>query len=331
MSRAGGSALILGPGGSGRTWGDRVMKTIAPPRLKPGDRIGIVAPSGPVVPRALVAGARVLEEAGFRLVFGRHVRERRGHLAGTDRARLDDLNRMLADPDVRCVLMARGGYGAMRLASGVDWAALRRDPKLFAGFSDATFLHLAIARHSGVRTLHAPNLHGLGARRGREIERLLAWMTQPLPPERMRTLAAPRRVNGARGSAEGCVVGGNLALVHYAAASGHLPSLRGCLLFLEEVNEPPYKVDGMLCALREGGWMDGVRGVVLGDFTRCVPRKGHRELRLRQVLEDHLKPLQVPAWAGLGAGHGPRNYPVPMGARATLSKGRLVYEEGVVS
>lgn len=307
------------------------MKAVAPPRLRPGDRIGVVAPSGPVLPRALAAGARVLEDAGFRVVFGRHLRERRGHLAGADRARLDDLNRMFRDPDIRCVLMARGGYGAMRIASGVDWDAVRRDPKLFAGFSDATFLHLGLARHARVRTLHGPNLHGFGARRGSEIPRFLAWVTQPVPPERVRTFAAPRRVNGAAGPVEGCVVGGNLALVHYAAAAGYLPPLRGCILFLEEVNEPPYKVDGMLCALRTGRWLEGVRGVVLGDFTRCLPRKGYRELRLRQVLEDHLSPMRTPAWSGLCAGHGRRNYPVPFGARARLARGRLIYEEGVVS
>jgi muramoyltetrapeptide carboxypeptidase len=304
---------------------------VAPPRLRAGDRIGVVAPSGPVLARALLAGAKVMEEAGFRVVLGKHLRKRRGHLAGPDEDRLDDLNRMLRDPDVRFVFMARGGYGAMRIASGVDWDAMRRDPKIFAGFSDATFLHLGMARHAGVRTLHAPNLHGLGARRGSEISRLLAWLTEPFPPEAVRTLAAPRRLNGANGSAEGCVVGGNLALVHYAAAAGHMPSLDGCILFLEEVNEPPYKIDGMLCALREGGWLAGVRGVALGDFTRCRPRKGYRELRLRQVLEDHLAPLGVPAWSGVRAGHGSRNYALPFGARAVLGKGRLVYTEGLVS
>ena len=291
----------------------------------------MVAPSGPVLPRALVAGARVLEEAGFRVVFGRHVRDRRGHLAGPDRTRLEDLNRMLRNPDIRCVLMARGGYGAMRIASEVDWSAMRRDPKVFAGFSDATFLHLGMAKHAGVRTLHGPNLHGLGAKRGSEVPRLLAWLTQPLPAEHVRTLAAPRRMDGARGEAVGRVMGGNLALVHYAASAGYLPPLRGSILFLEEVNEPPYKVDGMLCALREGHWLRGVRGVVLGDFTRCVPRKGHHELTLRQVLEDHLGPLQAPAWSGLSAGHGVRNYPIPLGARARMAKGRLRFEEGVVS
>jgi len=307
------------------------MKPIAPPRLRPGDRIGVVAPSGPVLARALAAGARVLEEAGFRVVFGRHLRERRGHLAGPDAARLADLNRMLRDPDIRCVLMARGGYGTMRLASGVDWGAMRRDPKLFAGFSDATFLHLGMARHAGVRTLHGPNLHGLGSRRGSEVPRFIAWVTQPMPSRRVRTLAVPRGLEGPRGAVAGRVVGGNLALFHYTAAAGHLPSVRGCIVFLEEVNEPPYKIDGMLCALREGGWLNGLRGVVLGDFTRCLPRKGFRELTVRQVLRDHLGPLHVPAWAGLRAGHGRRNYPLPLGARAHLTRGQLVFEEGAVS
>ena len=172
---------------------------IAPPRLRPGDRIGIVAPSGPVLRGNVVKGARTLEHAGFRVSVARHVFDRRGHLAGEDRARLDDLNRMLRDPDIRCVLMARGGYGAMRIAGEVDWRAMRRDPKVFAGFSDATFLHLGFARHSGVRTLHGPNLQGLAQGRSPEIERWLSWVTRPDLPERVRMLRAPLWIAGPAG------------------------------------------------------------------------------------------------------------------------------------
>jgi muramoyltetrapeptide carboxypeptidase len=302
---------------------------IAPPRLRPGDTVGVVAPSGPVQRGAVLAGARVLEQAGFRVRFARHLYDRRGHLAGNDAARSADLNRMLADPDVRCVLMARGGYGLLRLAPEVDWGAMRRDPKIYAGFSDATFLHLGFAHHANVRTLHGPNLQGL---KGADARRWLAWVTQPKPPETVRTLRARTRLAGGA-AVEGKVLGGNLTLVHYAIGIGTLPSLRHAILFLEEVNEPPYKVDGMLTHLALANALRGIRGVALGDFTKCVPRPHRRELPLKTVLTDHLKPLGGPILTGFPAGHGARNTPLPLGARAVLdpSRGTLIYEEGLVS
>ncbi len=306
---------------------------IAPPRLRPGDRIGVVAPSGPVLRKYVVAGMRVLEAAGFRVRLARHLYDRRGHLAGTDGARADDLNRMLRDPDIRCVLMARGGYGAMRIATRVDWAAMRHDPKIFAGYSDATFLHLGFHARSGVRTLHGPNLHGLGFGRRGEIVRWLKWLSTPLPGAGIREIAAPLRIGNRRAPVSGRVLGGNLALVHHAACTPFLPSLRGSILFFEEVNEPPYKIDAMLAHLALAGSLRGVRGMALGSFIHCVPKPKHRELRLRQVLEDYVRALGVPALGGIKAGHGRRNLPLPLGALATLDsrRGRLIFEEGLVA
>ena len=306
---------------------------IAPPRLRPGDAIGVVAPSGPVQRAAVLDGIRFLEGAGFRVRLARHVFDRRGHLAGTDEARVSDLNRMFADPDVRCVLMARGGYGLMRLAPDLDWSAVRRDPKIFAGFSDATFVHLGLAAHAGVRTLHGPNLQGLSKGRGGEGRRWLDWVTKPKPGESTRVLRARTRLAGGAAPVVGRVLGGNLTLVHYATGTGLLPRLQGAILFLEEINEPPYKVDGMLTHLHLAKALRGLRGVALGNFTNCVPKPGRRELPVRTVLEDHLKPLGVPVLTGFPAGHGARNTPLALGARATLDpkQGILHYEEGLVS
>jgi len=306
---------------------------IAPPRLKPGDRIGVVAPSGPVLRRYVVAGLKVLEAAGYRPRLARHIYDRRGYLAGTDAARAEDLNRMLRNPDIRCVLMARGGYGAMRIATEVDWGAMRRDPKIFAGYSDATFLHLGFQARSGVRTLHGPNLHGLGFRRRGEIVRWLKWLSEPVPAQGIRELAVPLKLAGHRETVSGRVMGGNLALVHHAACTPYIPSLRGAILFLEEVNEPPYKIDAMLTHLALAGSLRGVRGVALGSFINCVPKPKHKELRLGQVFRDHLGSLGVPALGGMRAGHGRRNLPLPLGARATLDprRGRLIFEEGLVA
>ncbi|HEY6221034.1 MAG TPA: LD-carboxypeptidase [Candidatus Eisenbacteria bacterium] len=306
---------------------------IAPPRLRPGDRVGVVAPSGPVLRRLVEKGARALEREGFRVVLGRHVFDRRGHLAGEDGARAEDFNRMLRNPDIRCVLMARGGYGAMRIAESVEWGAMRRDPKIFAGFSDATFFHLGFARHAGVRTLHGPNLHGFAGPRGGSLKRWIAWATQPAPPEAIRSLRAPIRLAGGRAVPRGTVFGGNLTLLDHAIGTRVMPSLRGSILFLEEVNEPPYKIDGMLCHLRLSKVLVGIRAVALGDFYRCKPKPRRPELPLREVLEDYVRALRVPALAGIKAGHARRNLPFPLGARALLDarRGRIVFEQGLVS
>jgi muramoyltetrapeptide carboxypeptidase len=264
-------------------------------------------------------------------VLARHLYDRRGHLAGSDAARADDFNRMLRDPSIRCVLMARGGYGAMRIADSVDWGAMRRDPKIFAGFSDATCFHLGFARHARVRTLHGPNLQGFG--RSGDFRRWIAWVTQPMPSDRVRSISAPVRVAGSGGAVRGIVLGGNLKLLDYAIGTRQMPALKGAILFLEEVNEPPYKIDGMLSQLRLAGSLWGVRGVALGGFDDCKPRTKRPELKLAQVLRDHIVPLRVLALGGLPAGHGRRNRPFPLGARAVLDpRGRRLYfEQGAVS
>ena len=122
-------------------------------------------------------------------------------------------------------------------------------------------------------------------------------------------------------------------LLHYAVGTPVMPSFRGSILFLEEVSEPPYKIDGMLSHLRLSKALTGIRGVALGDFYRCKPKPKRRELPLRRVLEDHFRPMGIPVRAGIKAGHAPRNLPFPLGARALLDarRGRIVFEQGLVS
>lgn len=306
---------------------------IAPPRLRAGDRIGIIAPASPVRRTLVLAGARALSRAGFRVVMGRHVFARNGHLAGEDEARAADLNRMLRDPDIRCILLARGGYGVMRLSERVDWGAMRRDPKVFAGFSDATFLHLGFAKHAGVRTLHGPNLQGFARPAGRALTRFAEWLTRPGPGVATRSFGAGRHVAGPRRAVRGRVLGGNLLLLDCAAGTEILPSLRGALLVLEEVGEAPYRIDRMLTHLELTGALRGVRGVALGSMMGCVARAGYPQLPLRVVLRERLGRLGVPVRGGLPVGHGIRNLPFPLGARAALdpARGRLLFEEGLVS
>jgi muramoyltetrapeptide carboxypeptidase len=280
-------------------------------------------------------GVGLLTEAGFRPVLARHLFARRGHLAGKDDARAEDLNRMLRDPDIRCVLMGRGGFGALRIVDRIDWGAMRRDPKVFAGFSDATLFHLGFAARAGVRTLHGPNLHGIAVGAVSDFARWRAWVTRPDPPEAVRRLPAGPALaaGGGGGKARGRVYGGNLVLVHYATGTRFMPDLGRAILFLEEVAEEPYKIDGMLSRLALEGTLRKLRGVALGSFTACVPKRGRRELPTSVVLRDHLARLGIPVLSGIPAGHGKRNRPVPLGALATIDARRRVlrFEEGLVS
>jgi muramoyltetrapeptide carboxypeptidase len=241
---------------------------------------------------------------------------------------------MLRDPDIRCILLGRGGYGAMRMEPLLDWGAARRDPKVFAGFSDATYLHLAFAARAGLRTLHGPNLQGMGpAGSAAALRRWVEWVTTPRPSEATRTLGAPRRLGGPLRAVRARVHGGNILLLQCAIGTDLLRPLRGALLVLEEVGESPYRIDRMLTHLALSGALRGIRGVATGSFRGCVRRKGYPELPLGAVLRDRLGGLGVPAAAGLAVGHGARNLPFPLGATAVLDPRRraLVFEQGLVS
>jgi len=244
--------------------------------------------------------------------------ERQGYLAGSDQRRLDELNEALNDPIARALVAVRGGYGATRICSRADFSALSRHPKWCVGFSDFTAIHLEALR-VGVASLHAANLTGLGrgdaaARRG--------WLDAVEAPLRRRVFSGLEVLCG--GHASGPLVGGNLTLLFTAAASGQLALPSGAILFFEEVNEAPYRIDRMLTALMSSGKLRELGGVCLGDIATDGAHTVRRAA-LSAVL-DCLSGLKVPILAGLPVGHGARNEPLPLGVPAVLDgqRGSLV-------
>ncbi|NUP12271.1 MAG: LD-carboxypeptidase [Polyangiaceae bacterium] len=280
-----------------------------PPAVRPGDLVCVVAPSSPFEHALGWRGLGFLRER-YRLRFDRGIFSRRGYLAGDDARRRDELAAAIADPDVRAIIAARGGYGASRYCHELAWDRLAADPKWIVGFSDVTALHVEAAR-VGVASLHAPHLTALGRAdaRGRA-----AWIDAVEEPTR------PRRFDGlepiAKGHVEGPLVGGNLTLLHACAASGRLVLPEGAILFLEDVGERPYRIDRMLTTLMAGGHLRAVRGIVLGDFTDC--HTGADGVRIDDVLTERLASLGIPLAAGLPAGHAHRNEPLVLGAVAEL-------------
>lgn len=293
-----------------------------PPPVMPGDTLRIVAPSGPFDKTLFYRALGWLGQR-YRLMWGRGVLERQGYLAGSDERRLAELNEALRDPVARAVVAVRGGYGATRICHAADFESLAAFPKWCVGFSDVTCLHLEALR-AGVASLHASNLTGLGRADEATRERWVDALERPLARRVFSGLEAL-----SPGRARGTLVGGNLTLLFTAAAAGRLDLPDGCILFFEEVNEAPYRIDRMLTALRLSGKLSRISGVCVGDLTDAEPRAAHGAAAAR-VLRDCLGGLGVPVLRGLPVGHGRVNEPLPLGVPASIDgeRGELVLSPG---
>nr|WP_043732253.1 LD-carboxypeptidase [Streptomyces zinciresistens] len=289
-----------------------------PSRLAPGARVAVVAPSGPVPEERLQGGLDLLRGWDLDPVAMPHVLDRHGtfgYLAGTDADRAADLQSAWCDPRVDAVLCARGGYGAQRTADLLDWDAMRAaGPKVFVGFSDITALHESFATRLGLATLHGPMAAGLDfLKNTRAQDHLRATLFRP---ESVRVISS----GGAAlvpGRARGVTLGGCLSLLAAEAGTPHArASAVGGLLCLEDVGEEPYRLDRYLTQLLRAGFLDGVRGVLLGSWQGCGPYE-----RVRAVLADRLGGLGVPVAEEFGFGHGAGALTVPFGAGAELDAG----------
>ncbi|GAA2260175.1 S66 peptidase family protein [Streptomyces indiaensis] len=302
---------------------------VRPPRLAPGARVAVVAPSGPVPEERLQAGLDVLRGWDLDPVAAPHVLARDPqlpYLAGTDAQRAADLQAAWCDPSVAAVLCARGGYGAQRMVDLLDWEAMRAaGPKVFAGFSDVTVLHQAFATRLGLVTLYGPAAAGVDLlKHARAQEHLRATLFEP---ESVRTLTAASQGGTALvpGRARGVTLGGCLSLLASDLATPHAhPRARGGLLLIEDVGESPYRLDRYLTQLLRSGWLDGIAGIVLGSWEGCGPYEA-----VRAVWADRLGGLGVPVVEEFGFGHGAGALTMPLGVPAELDAdaGTLTLEE----
>jgi muramoyltetrapeptide carboxypeptidase len=291
---------------------------IRPAPLRPGARVALVAPAGPLAEGAVDRALERVRAWGWEPLEGAHARGRHGFLAGTDEQRAADLNAALRDPDNDAIWCLRGGYGTMRILERLDWEALAARPRPLIGFSDNTALHLAALR-AGVTTFHGPHpatadfpdfarrclLRVLGAARPAGL--------LPFPdagPARAETLAG--------GAAEGPLLGGNLSLLAAMLGTPYAPRAEGAILFLEEVGEPAYRIDRLLSQLHLSGLLARVAGVALGAFSETLEEDMPGIPSPLEVLRERLAPLVVPVAAGFPFGHVPDNWTLPLGVRARL-------------
>lgn len=291
---------------------------IRPPRLRPGDTVRLVSPSGPPDSGKLESGIALLKSWDLDVQVSPHAYDRHGYLAGDDATRAAELNAALCDPRVRGLFCTRGGYGVSRMVDEVDFDAVRADPKPVVGYSDITALFNALYVHGGVCGVHGPVLNTFSSDQDASVAEALRAAVMTDAPVRLSPHPDEPTGSLTQGSAAvtGRLLGGNLSLVVDAVGTSSCPDYTGAILFCEEVNEEPYRLDRILTQLRRAGTLDGIAGIVLGQFTGCVDDDWDWDVL--DVLRDRLSGLGVPILGGLRFGHGEHPLSVPFGTIATM-------------
>ncbi|WP_336824094.1 LD-carboxypeptidase [Sporosarcina sp. USHLN248] len=292
---------------------------IRPERLRSGDMIGIVSPSSPPNQESLERSLTFLEGLGLKWKFGEHVKDQYGYLAGKDDERLDDLHAMFADPEVKGIICAGGGYGSARYTDKLDFDLIRDNPKIFWGFSDITFLHTAIGRYTNLITFHGPMLascvgkesfHPLSAK-------MFEQLFEPMELHYDEHISPLESLSG--GVVTGEIVGGNLSLLANTIGTRYEVETKGKLLFIEDVGEEPYRVDGLLNQLRMADKLTDAAGIIIGDFSDAEPKKRKESLTLDEVFDHYVGRLGKPVVKGFKIGHCEPHFAIPLGAEARLN------------
>jgi len=278
-----------------------------PPPLAAGARVRVVAPAGPVDVARLAAGAEILTSWGLRVELDERVQavdDRLPYLAGSDGLRAASFTAAWTDPEVVAVWAVRGGFGSQRMLDLIDWSRLRAaGPKHLVGFSDVTALHGRLGRELGQVTVHGPGVASVGQLRDvATVESLRRLLLQP-PASGAAVVAGRTQVSG---SAVGRLWGGNLSLLASEVGVEPPPGDRS-VLALEDVGEPAYRIDRYLTRLLRAGWLDGVRGGLVGDVGPGAA-----------VVADRLGALGMPIVVDAPVGHGDRNLALPLGAEVRL-------------
>lgn len=260
---------------------------------------------------------RNIESLGLRVKTGDNIRLRRGNYAGTPYQQAQDFHAMVRDREVKAIWSGRGGSGCSLLLPLLDYALIRANAKVIVGLSDVTALHLAILRHAGLVTFHGPA--GISTFSEYSTRYLRAAFMDPRPSYTIAGAAETREAAEhtiTPGSAAGPLVGGNLSIVASLAGTPYAARMRGSIVFLEDINEEPYRINRMLTQLVQGGELARAHGVMFGTCTRCRTPPDEPSISLEETLRDRLEPLHVPAAIGLSFGHVQQHFTIPLGIRA---------------
>lgn len=301
---------------------------LIPPALVKGDTIGIFAPAGyPEDDSAVHRGIRILHELGFQVKMPSSLWPGADYLADTDQNRGQEFNRLYQDQEVQAMLALRGGFGCLRLLNQIDLAAVAATPKLLVGFSDLTVLHNYLLEKTGLMTLHGPvvtTLHQLD-------QPSMAGFHDALTGQ-WNTTIHWRNLEIVRGGApaNGILAGGNLSSLVSMLGTPYEPDWTGKILVLEDIDEPPYRLDRMLTQLALALNFHQVSGILLGDFS-LFPQQDHvGTLRHQEMVWNRMleltRSMSIPIWGGVDVGHGPNNQTLPLGVPVCMHSGQGLLE-----
>jgi len=293
---------------------------IRPKPLQKGDKVAIIAPASPSDKNLIDKCIASLNELGLKVVIGESCLSEHGFLSGTDDIRANDINCMFADKNIKGIFALRGGYGCARLLDLIDFKLIKKNPKIFIGYSDITALHIAINQKSKLITYHGPMIStelikGLDEYSADYYKKFI------FEHEKIEELLNPEGnsleiINN--GIASGELIGGNLSLICSSLGTKYEINTKNKILFLEEVDEVPYKVDRMLTHLKQSGKLKESNGIILGAFTNCISPNNKKSLSLQEVFNEIILPLKKPTISNLACGHCLPTLTLPLGEKVLL-------------
>ena len=303
-------------------------KPIKPNALRRGDTVAVVAPAAAIERAHLERGVNLLASMGFRVKVSERALARSGILAGDDRERSDELRKYFADPEVKAIFSARGGYGCGRLMPLLDFNLIGSTPKIFVGFSDATFLLNALVDFAGMVSFHGPMVamdfaRGLSPRSFEHLQGLLTGKLGSFELEAHESMHP--------GNAEGEVIGGCLSVVVAMIGTPYEPRFDGRILFLEDTGEKAYRIDRMLVQLRQSGALGKLAGIVFGAI-RAIDGDEQETQMIAHFAAEQTAGLGCPVLYGIEAGHGTENFTIPFGVTARIDSAarRIIFTEPAV-
>ncbi len=328
LTALGASMIMNAPTINAKPNNAKMIKTklIKPTRLKAGSLVTLTTPSSSVSDAIIQRAVNNIESLGFRTKLGKYVREAHGYLAGSEKNRLEDLHNAFNDKETSAVWCIRGGYGAARLLPNLDFKLIKNNPKIFIGYSDITALHLAIHQNCNIVTFHGPV--GNSDFNDFTKENVCAVLTGDAPKikfilsedqlKKESILYKPEVIN--EGICKGELIGGNLSLVSAAAGTPYgIKTLKNKLLFLEDIEERPYRIDRMLVQVLQSLNFSECNGIAMGIFEGCTANENEKSLTLMECFKELYAPLKQPIIYGLSFGHVSQQITLPYGIEAELN------------
>lgn len=324
---------------SGRLFANSMMKktgyaTLKPARLSPGDKVGLVAPAWLITENDLQLSINRIKQLNLEPVYSAKILGKHGYFSGTDKERADDFNNMIKNPEIKGIIFTNGGYGCARILDLIDYDMIRKNPKVIMGFSDNTALVNSIRKKTGLITFHGPISKTIHREYNKkQFENIVmhpvgGYVIESSDKDLQKSANDKTldRYTITSGKVQGELAGGNLSLICSMIGTPYQIDFKGKIIMIEDVGEEPYRIDRMLTQLIACGDLTKASGIAFGICKRCDKSDksvAPNSFTLREVIEDRIKPLKIPAVYGLSFGHNEHNFAFPIGLNAQLDADKM--------